>query len=210
MQSAGADTQSAGADTQSAGASMAGIASSTFYVGSAGAMFCWHTEDLDLNSVNHLLHGASKVWWVVPPGYSTLFEEVVARLLENEEGQTTCKSNADNDSATCNSTFLRHKTTLITRERLLEEGVPVLQMEQPCGYMAVTAPGAYHAGLNTGYNIAESVNFCSPRWVDYGMASKPCKCGLQWDWTSPGWAEWSYALGQRQQAADSRGKRETR
>jgi hypothetical protein len=193
----------------SMGNSMAGIASSTFYLGSAGAMFCWHTEDLDLNSVNHLLEGASKVWWVVPPCYSRLFEQVVRRLLARENVHTYCKggTHGSSDSDGCNacgggdsttSTFIRHKTTLITRERLLAEGVPVLQLEQPHGHLVVTAPGAYHAGLNTGFNVAESVNLCTPRWVDYGLSCRSCRCGVQWDWTSMGWAEWALALGQRQ------------
>jgi len=32
----------------------------------------------------------------------------------------------------------------------------------------ITFPYAYHAGYNLGYNCAESTNFASERWIEYG------------------------------------------
>ena len=36
----------------------------------------------------------------------------------------------------------------------------------------ITFPYGYHSGYNHGYNCAESTNFASERWIEYGkMAS---------------------------------------
>ena len=36
----------------------------------------------------------------------------------------------------------------------------------------VTFPYGYHAGFNLGFNIAESTNFASERWIEFGKRAK--------------------------------------
>jgi len=52
----------------------------------------------------------------------------------------------------------------------------LLQITQECGKIMITFPFGYHAGFNHGFNIAESTNFASPRWVEYGKRASQCSC----------------------------------
>ena len=42
-----------------------GVNSPYCYVGSWKALFCWHTEDLDLSAINYLHSGKSKFWYAL-------------------------------------------------------------------------------------------------------------------------------------------------
>ena len=51
-----------------------------------------------------------------------------------------------------------------------------LQIVQSEGEFMITFPLAYHSGFNTGFNIAESTNFATERWVEYGKRALRCYC----------------------------------
>lgn len=44
------------------------------------------------------------------------------------------------------------------------------------GEFVITYPYGYHSGYNIGYNCAESVNFATEKWLDYGRVAKKCNC----------------------------------
>ena len=48
---------------------------------------------------------------------------------------------------------------------LTAAGVPVYRAVHEAGSFMITTPGAYHAGFNTGFNIAESTNFAFCDWL---------------------------------------------
>ncbi|NXN06853.1 KDM4C demethylase, partial [Indicator maculatus] len=72
--------------------------------------------------------------------------------------------------------FLRHKMTLISPSILKKYGIPFDKVTQEAGEFVITFPYGYHAGFNHGFNCAESTNFATIRWIDYGKAAKLCTC----------------------------------
>lgn len=47
-----------------------------------------------------------------------------------------------------------------------------LQITQEAGEFMITFPYGYHCGFNNGFNCAESTNFASERWIDYGKRAQ--------------------------------------
>jgi hypothetical protein len=79
------------------------------------------------------------------------------------------------DAMIC-SQFLRHKTKLINPSKLRQHGIRHSTVLQYPGEIVITFPGAYHAGFNHGFNIAEATNFATPQWLDTGRRARPCVC----------------------------------
>lgn len=57
---------------------------------------------------------------------------------------------------------------LFTLKPLPNAGLCMCQITQEAGEFMITFPYGYHAGFNHGFNCAESTNFASLRWIDYG------------------------------------------
>lgn len=131
-----------------------GVNTAYLYFGMWKSTFCWHTEDMDLYSINYLHYGAPKSWYVIPPSHGRRMERLAAGFFPSEARQ--CPA------------FLRHKMTIISPTILKRYSIPFYKMTQEQGEFMVTFPFAYHSGYNHGYNCAESTNFASVRWIDYG------------------------------------------
>jgi len=127
------------------------------------ATFVWHVEDMDLYGINFVHHGAPKTWYCVPPQYGHLLEDAVRHLYPRES------------TSLCTG-YMRHKLCLISPEVLDKLGVPTVRVVQEAGEIVIVFPYAYHAGFNHGFNIAESTNFASERWIEYGKRHVPCDC----------------------------------
>ena len=56
------------------GVTLDGVNSSYLYFGMWRSLFAWHTEDMDLYSVNYLHYGAPKFWYAVAPEDRERFE----------------------------------------------------------------------------------------------------------------------------------------
>lgn len=139
-----------------------GVNTAYLYFGMWRSTFCWHTEDMDLYSINYLHHGEPKFWYAIPTDQSKRFEMFAAGLFQSQANR--CRS------------FLRHKMFLISPSVIKNQNIAINKIVQSQGQFIITFPRGYHAGFNLGYNIAESTNFASLRWIDYGKTASLCLC----------------------------------
>ncbi|XP_075989028.1 uncharacterized protein LOC142985002 [Anticarsia gemmatalis] len=139
-----------------------GVNTAYLYFGMWKTTFAWHTEDMDLYSINYLHFGDPKTWYAIPPEHGKRFERIAAGFFPTSA--KTCQA------------FLRHKMTLISPQILKQYSVPVNKITQEAGEIMITFPYGYHAGFNHGFNCAESTNFAAPRWVEYGKRATQCTC----------------------------------
>lgn len=151
-----------------------GVNTAYLYFGMWKASFAWHTEDMDLYSINYLHYGAPKSWYAIPSEYGLKFERVAnGKFASCIVCCYIIWSNLPYSDffpehyATCQA-FLRHKMSLISPSVLKKLSIPFNKITQEKGEFMITFPYAYHAGYNHGYNIAESTNFALPRWVEFG------------------------------------------
>ncbi|KAI4885866.1 hypothetical protein NFI96_010896 [Prochilodus magdalenae] len=144
------------------GVSIQGVNTPYLYFGMWKTSFSWHTEDMDLYSINYLHFGEPKSWYAIPPEHGKRLERLATGFFPNSfKG---CEA------------FLRHKMTLISPSVLKKYGIPFDKITQEAGEFMITFPYGYHAGFNHGFNCAESTNFASVRWIDYGKIATQCTC----------------------------------
>uniref|UniRef100_A0A8C5P8T3 Lysine-specific demethylase 4B n=1 Tax=Leptobrachium leishanense TaxID=445787 RepID=A0A8C5P8T3_9ANUR len=139
-----------------------GVNTPYLYFGMWKTTFAWHTEDMDLYSINYLHFGKPKSWYAIPPEHGKRLERLAKGFFPGS-------------SQGCDA-FLRHKMTLISPSILKKYGIPFNRITQEAGEFMVTFPYGYHAGFNHGFNCAESTNFATLRWIDYGKMATQCTC----------------------------------
>eukprot|EP00536_Pseudo-nitzschia_multiseries_P012417 jgi/Psemu1/32023/gm1.32023_g len=140
-----------------------GVTTPYLYFGMWASVFCAHTEDMNLFSINYLHAGAPKIWYAVAEGEDS-------RRFEN-----LMESNYAHAKKECPE-YLRHKRSLVSPAMLKKSGIPYTMTVQYPGDAIITFPGSYHSGFNTGFNVAEATNFATPEWIPYGRTAKVCNC----------------------------------
>ncbi|MCJ1356108.1 MAG: hypothetical protein MMC33_006102 [Icmadophila ericetorum] len=151
------------------GQKVPGVNTAYLYLGMWKATFAWHLEDVDLYSINYIHFGAPKQWYSISQEDARRFEAAMRNVWPN-------------DSKNCDQ-FLRHKTYLISPQLLQSQyNIKVNRLVHHEGEFVITFPYGYHSGYNLGYNCAESVNFATEAWLDYGKVAKKCNCEADSVW----------------------------
>ncbi|CAI6372589.1 unnamed protein product [Macrosiphum euphorbiae] len=144
------------------GIKIEGVNTAYLYFGMWKTSFAWHTEDMDLYSINYLHDGYPKTWYAIPPEHGRRLEKVANKMYPFFT--SICPA------------FLRHKVAVISPYTLKKCSIPYNKITQERGEFMITFPFGYHAGFNHGFNIAEATNFATPRWVEYGKRALQCHC----------------------------------
>ncbi|KAF4097360.1 hypothetical protein G5714_021368 [Onychostoma macrolepis] len=147
---------------QECGIVIEGVNTPYLYFGMWKTTFAWHTEDMDLYSINYLHFGQPKSWYAIPPEHGKRLERLAQGFFPGS-------------SQGCDA-FLRHKMTLLSPSILKKYSIPFDRITQEEGEFMITFPYGYHAGFNHGFNCAESTNFATLRWIDYGKMATQCTC----------------------------------
>lgn len=79
------------------------------------ATFCWHVEDLFLNSLNYNHKGATKTWYIVPARDKERFDRFVERRFEGKEKKKN---------------ILEKIVLMIDPKELVAEGIKVYKANQ--------------------------------------------------------------------------------
>ena len=145
------------------GQKVPGVNTAYLYLGMWKATFAWHLEDVDLYSINYIHFGAPKQWYSISQADARRFEAAMRNIWPQ-------------DAKNCDQ-FLRHKTYLISPQILKSQyNIEVNRLVHHEGEFVITFPYGYHSGYNLGYNCAESVNFATEAWLDYGKIARKCNC----------------------------------
>ena len=153
------------------GTKVPGVNTTYLYLGMWKATFAWHLEDVDLYSINYIHFGAPKHWYSISQEDARRFENAMKQLWPQ-------------DAKHCDQ-FLRHKTYLVSPDKLKSQfNITVNKLVHYEGEFVITYPYGYHSGFNMGYNCAESVNFATEPWLDYGRIAKKCYCEADSVWVN--------------------------
>ena len=139
-----------------------GVTSPYLYAGMWASVFCAHTEDMNLLSINYLHAGQPKIWYAVAEQDAARFVSLAEHHFVHQLQK--CKE------------FLRHKRCLLSPLILQQAGIRYQTAIQYPGDAIITFPGGYHFGFNAGFNIAEATNFGVLEWLPFGRRAKICLC----------------------------------
>jgi len=117
---------------------ISGITHPWIYMGMQFSSFCWHVEDLWVNSLNYSHKGGIKTWYIIPGAYKEKFD----KYIKDKYCQNTFKK-----------TLLQRLTFMVDPLELISIGIPVYKTYQRPRDYVCTLFKAYHCGFSLGFNV---------------------------------------------------------
>lgn len=137
---------------------ISGVTIPWLYLGMKFSSFCWHVEDLYINSINYNHKGAIKIWYIIPGAEKERFDEFVALRYSKQ-----LSSKPD---------FMHRITLMIDPLEIRKAGIKIYKIRHTARSYVFTFPKVkrfllqvYHAGFSTGFNMGEAINYLSHRSI---------------------------------------------
>ena len=147
-----------------------GVNTAYLYFGMWKTTFAWHTEDMDLYSINYLHFGAPKSWYCIPPEHGRRFERLATGTFKIHFKKCGLFPwpmifywlvvpfiiwfsvlGFFPSSANACTAFLRHKMTLVSPNILKQYSIP---------FNKVTNSATLYIHFNMFFHISRLVLFC--------------------------------------------------
>ncbi|KAK7396440.1 hypothetical protein VNO78_17451 [Psophocarpus tetragonolobus] len=123
-----------------------------------GMCFCphnWKVEEHHLYSLSYVHLGEPKVWYGIPGRFSVNFETIWKKYLPDlQAGPPDMPDNM---------------VTQLSCSVVKAEGIPVYRCVQYPREFVLVFPGAYHSGVDCGFNCSEAVSFAPLEWLLHGQ-----------------------------------------
>lgn len=139
-----------------------GVTTCYNYHGIRGSLFALHDEDLFMPSLNVLIGGSPKIWYLVPQAYH---DRVLDLLKVDVRG---CDQYPGNDCMA----IQMHKDLFLSPSWFDQHSIPVHVLAQKPGQAVLLYPRVLHQGFNSGENFAVATNLTVPEWLPHAVHAK--------------------------------------
>ncbi|XP_055344860.1 lysine-specific demethylase 4D-like isoform X2 [Paramacrobiotus metropolitanus] len=151
------------------GVDIPGFNTSTGFLGAPETFFGYHVEVANCAFLNMHHVGKAKRWRITPPRCKWAFDNYLYKTFP-EEFQV------------CGGA-VSHLNFIVEPDNLRDEDILVDEIDQEPGDLIISAYGAYHSGINSGYCVNTATAITTPAWIPAFAESVICKCDPETDVT---------------------------
>ncbi|XP_055357256.1 lysine-specific demethylase 4C-like [Paramacrobiotus metropolitanus] len=149
------------------GANIPGFNTSTGFIGAPYTYFGYHVEVANCAFMNMHHGGKPKRWNISPPRCKWAFDNFLYKTFPEE-------------FEACGGA-VGHLNFVVEPDTLRDEDILVDEFDQEEGDLIISAYGAYHAGINSGFCINTATAITTPAWIPAFAESVNCHCDPQAD-----------------------------
>ncbi|KAH7697685.1 CRE-JMJD-2 protein [Aphelenchoides avenae] len=149
-----------------------------FIIGSYGSTIPLQTGYMGLYTVSYNHGGKPRVWYVVHGSTANMarFEQALRQTFRHdfvERGLNQCRNP------------LQHNLWIVAPSYLRRHNIKYTVVVQQAGDIVVILARAYFMGFDCGFNMVETVQFATQRWIGIGKSLRPRMCDCDPIWLNP-------------------------